>query len=344
MPRGARNRYLAASLPGGDANSTTMIGMPPVGILRVRMQRYCVLRLIMMLFWRPIDYFSISSIHFTPTIGDVFVAREKVFVVVFQGLQRDRILSSISSTCRFYGYFSLVVFQYHMKFSGFFSAFLLMSIFGAADASAQQSFQLSSKFHEASFVRGTVWDGRHRFDNVFCLSFPRSTEAEAVAEAMYNNNTLYFSRAAYKDLTALYVVTSTVPAGRSVETEIENLASQNQRNVDAYPANFKQSRATGLLGPSLVLTVRNSTEGANESPFPFVRSIANRPDGQLSSLSVHRLFVHGRDRIEVAGLRYFKTPLGSEREAGAVSELSAFVEAAAVSLQSCTVNLPPRAQ
>jgi hypothetical protein len=93
-----------------------------------------------------------------------------------------------------------------------------------------------------------------------------------------------------------------------------------------------------------VLTVRNSTEGPKESPFPFARSVANRPDGQLASLSVHRVFVHGGDRIEVAGLRYFKTPRGADREAEAVSELSAFVEAAAGSLQSCTASLPPRAQ
>ena len=224
------------------------------------------------------------------------------------------------------------------------STFLLLAIVGATGASAQQPFQLSSKFHEASFIRGNAWDGQHRFATVLCLTFPRSTDAEALAEAMYNNNTLYFSRAAYKDLTALYVVASTVPAGRSVEAEIEKLGSQNQRYVDAYPANFKQSRVSGLLGPSLVLTVRNSTEGPKESPFPFARSVANRPDGQLASLSVHRVFVHGRDRIEVAGLRYFKTPLGADREAEAVTELSAFVEAAAGSLQSCTASLPPRAQ
>jgi hypothetical protein len=224
------------------------------------------------------------------------------------------------------------------------STFLLITILGATGASAQQSFQLSSKFYEASFIRGTVWDGQHRFGNVFCLTFPRSTDAEARAEAMYNNNTLYFSRAAYKDLTALYVVASTVPAGRSVEVEIGNLAAQNQRNVDAHPAYFKQTQATGLLGPSLILMVRNSTEGPKESPFPFVRSVTSRPDGQLASLSVHRLFVHGRDRIEIAGLRYFKVPLGLDREAEAVAELSAFVEAAADSLQSCTANLPPRAQ
>src|SRR6478672_6274639 len=90
----------------------------------------------------------------------------------------------------------------------------LSAALGTSGALAQ-TFQLSSKFYEAQFVRGNSWDGKHNFINVFCLEFPRSKDAEALAWAMYNNNSLYFSRAAYKDATALYVVTSTVPAGRS---------------------------------------------------------------------------------------------------------------------------------
>lgn len=224
-------------------------------------------------------------------------------------------------------------------------ALAVSATFGTHVAYAQQSFQLSSKFLEARFSADQkVWDGQHRFGNVLCLKFPRATDAEALAEAMYNNNTLYFSRAAYRDLTALYVVASTVPAGRTVEVEIGNLAARNQKSVEAYPNYFKQTQVTGLLGPSLVLTVRNMKEGQKESPFPFARSIAIRPDGLLTSLSIHRLFVHGRDRIEVVGLRYFKEPLGPDSEAEAESVLSAFVEDAANSLQSCTANLPPREQ
>ncbi|MGE5469530.1 MAG: hypothetical protein ACM3X0_01900 [Bacteroidota bacterium] len=225
-----------------------------------------------------------------------------------------------------------------------FIVLLVTALAYATAASAHQSFQLSSKFLEARFVRGNAWKGEHRFGNVFCLTFPRSTDTEALAEAMYNNNTLYFSRAAYNDMTALYVVASTVPAGRSVDVEIGNLAAQNQKGVDAYPANLAQSRTTGLLGPSLVLTVRNSNEGAKGSPFPFARSFTARPDGRLVSASVHRLFVHGRDRIELAGLRYFKTPIEPEHEAEALAALSSLVEAAADSLQSCTSGLPPRAE
>lgn len=223
---------------------------------------------------------------------------------------------------------------------------LLLSVYALAarNAAAQPSFELSSKFYEADFSQAPAWDGTHRFDNVFCLTFPRSQSAQGLAYALYNNNTLYFSRVAYPDLTALYVVTSTLPAGRTAEAEIDALAAQNQRSVEAYPAYFKQTRTTGTLGPSLTLTMRNAQEGGKEAPFPFVRTFANRPDGLLGSLSVHRLFVHGQDRIEVAGLRYFKTPVRADHETEAITDLSTLVDAAADAMQSCTAKLPPRVQ
>ncbi|HJV76671.1 MAG TPA: hypothetical protein VJ654_20825 [Noviherbaspirillum sp.] len=169
-----------------------------------------------------------------------------------------------------------------------------------------------------TFSGNKVWDGHH------------------------NNNAIYYSRAAYNDLTALYVVASMVPAGRSAEEELGNLASQNQRAVDAYPRNFSQGKATGELGPSLTLTVRNAKEGSKSAPFPLARSIDNRPNAPLTSLAVHRLFVHGRDRIELAGLRYFRSPVDVEQEAQATADLSAFVEQAAQSLQACTAKLLAR--
>jgi len=220
-----------------------------------------------------------------------------------------------------------------------------ITLLGTSSASAQQPFQLSSKFLEAKFSgKQQLWSGQHRFGSVLCLTFPRANDAEALAEAMYNNNTLYFSRAAYNDMTAIYVVASTVPAGRSVEVEIGNLAAQNQKNVEAYPRNFSQSQTYGVLGPSLVLTVRNPKEGGKDAPFPFVRSIDPRAEAPLTSLSVHRIFVHEHDRIEIAGLRYFKQPVSADHEAQAVSELSALIEQAAESLQSCTAKLPSRVQ
>ena len=178
------------------------------------------------------------------------------------------------------------------------------------------------------------------------MTIPRPTDVKSLTVAMYNSNTLYYSKAMYRDMdtTGLFVVTSTVPAGRSVEKEIGNMEALNQENAAAYPDNFKQGRMTGPLGPSLLLTIRNAIAGPKDRPFPFVRHVANHADGQLRTLSVHRLFVRGSDRIEVAGLRYFSTPIGMDGEGDAVATLSALVESAVDSLQSCSTNLPPRVQ
>jgi len=219
--------------------------------------------------------------------------------------------------------------------------FALAAALSAGPALAQPSFQLSSKFIEASFVgQQQRWDGQHRFGNVLCLQFPRAAEAQAFAQALYNHNTLYFSRIAYQDPTALYVVTSTVPAGRSPEAEISKLAAQNQKAVEQQPQQVSQTKTHGELGPSLTLTVRNAKEGGKDAPFPFVRTIDPRADAALSSVSVHRLFVHEHNRIELAGLRYFKTPVSADNEAQAIADLTKLVEQAATSLQDCTAKLP----
>lgn len=221
-------------------------------------------------------------------------------------------------------------------------AFLCFSFLFANVAVAQQSFERSSKVMDVDFGRTPNWAGKHSFGNVFCLNFPESGKIKWLEYAMYNNNALYHSRATYNypDTTALYVVTSVVPAGRSVEVEIGNMEAQNQRSVQANPSIFKQQRVNGLLGPSLTLTIRNARDGdGKQTVFPFSRSVVSRPDGLLVSLSVHRLFVVGGNRIEVAGLRYYKSPISAEQEAQAISEFSALVEAAANSLQSCTLEL-----
>lgn len=171
--------------------------------------------------------------------------------------------------------------------------------YASSNASAvpvQQPFQLSTKVFEVDFSRTTNWQGKHAFQNVFCLNFPDSVNVKWLEYAMYNNNSLYHSRASYNypDSTALYVATSMVPTGRSVETEIGNMEASNLRSVQAYPTIFKQHRANGALGSSLVLTVRNARDGdGKQSVFPFSRNFQNRTDGLLASLSVHRLFVRG---------------------------------------------------
>ncbi len=207
---------------------------------------------------------------------------------------------------------------------------------------AQERYRLSTKFHEVMFTKGQVWNGQHKAENVFCVKFPRAAQAEALAVALYNENRLYFSRVAYREQIGIYVVSSKVPEGRSADEEIEKITSNNLKSAQTHPRNFKVGSATGALGPSVVLTMRNSVEGANDAPFPFVRSFANRADGRLYSISIHHLFVHDGNRIEVAGLQYLKEPVDADKEAEVTNMLAELVAEASDSLQTCTLGLPAR--
>lgn len=103
-----------------------------------------------------------------------------------------------------------------------------------------------------------------------------------------------------------------------------------------------------MLGPSLKLVIRNAKariEGMKNTLFPFTRQFYPfSADAPLTSVSVHRLFVHNSNRIEIAALRYFQAPVNQNDEAQKISELSAFVEQAAESLQLCTAKLPLKAE
>lgn len=229
-----------------------------------------------------------------------------------------------------------------MKFSRLLYLPLLICFsVNAASGEAQQTFQLSSKVYVADFSRGTFPGAEHRSTNVFCMRLPRDPRVKEIDLSFYNKR-IYFSRIVYRDPTALYVVTSPIPAGRSDEEELASMAINNQIGVNAYPDSYKQFRSAGLLGPSLVMVVRNSREGDKDAPFPLMLHTLDLPKDQLVSLSIHHFFVRGGHRIELAGLRYFDEPMGADREAEAVAEFSVFVEGATQALQSCTAKLPLR--
>jgi hypothetical protein len=76
-------------------------------------------------------------------------------------------------------------------------------------------YALSAPFNEIRVAGpGVPWAGEHRFGDVFCLRFPDPSDSTALAETMFNDNTLYFSRLEYPNRRLnLYVVTSRLPAG-----------------------------------------------------------------------------------------------------------------------------------
>jgi len=188
------------------------------------------------------------------------------------------------------------------------------------------------------------WNGQHSFAGVFCLTYPNPLEAQDLTEVMFNRNTLYLARTSYSGSIAVYIATSVMPIGRTPAEEFALVMESNRRGVQAAPTEITLSEHPGEFGSVAGLTIRNAVEGNAKAPFPFVRQIMRPNDGSLRSVSVHRLFARGPDRVEVAGLRYFPSPIQGAAEQEATTQLTAMVEAVTRSLQACTAKMPPRSR
>jgi hypothetical protein len=224
--------------------------------------------------------------------------------------------------------------------TAFFCLAAAATLIGAGESAAQESFVLSSTLPEMKFTGAQkAWDGRHYVRDVFCLLFPDPEKAESFTQSMYDDNTIYLSLAAYAGSTAMYVVTTAIEEGHTPGFEMANLTEIYRKQALAYPKQYAVMEADGSLGKSLAVTIRNPKETAKKQPFPLAFTIARRADAPLSSLSVHRLFVHDKYRIEVAGLQQFANSIGTEQGELVRNDLEVMVEKAAESLQSCTAKL-----
>lgn len=211
------------------------------------------------------------------------------------------------------------------------------------NAWAQTTYKLSSKFYEVQFDSAKPWwKGQHRFLKVFCMQFPDPEQAISLRYGMYNNNAIFFSDVFYKTTSgqlAIFVVTSTMPDGRTDAQEIETQIAQRQAFAQSLPDHVRFSKHVGPLGVSIRYSMRNTYAEGKNGPFPLDLALNNHPEAPLRSLSVHRLFVAGGHRIEVSGLQYLGAPVFKQDEAAAIADLASKVEAAASSMEQCTSQM-----
>jgi len=204
-----------------------------------------------------------------------------------------------------------------------------------------QAFEITGKPVTMTWPIGN-WNGQHFFPRVYCLTYPKPGEALDLTLVMFNRNTLSLARTAYKGNIAIYVATSVMPVGRTPAEEFAIVMETNRRNEVAAPAEVKVSKHPGEFGAIAGLVIRNTVEGDATAPFPFARKSRRPNDGSLRSVSVHRLFARGPDRIEVAGLQYFASPIQGSDEQEGTAHLTEMVEATVKSLQACTATMPVR--
>lgn len=178
------------------------------------------------------------------------------------------------------------------------------------------------------------------FANAFCRHFPDAAQAGSLLEAMFDNNTLYYSRAGYPESkTFIHVATSMLPAALSPQAEFEAQRTRAETQAQATPTHIQTRVLDSGLGPVVSERLRNVSGGDASRPFPFERALMGDLDSPLHTLSVHRSMTHGGSRIELAVLRSFAPALPPEDEDAAASAVETLADRSVEALVECTTAM-----
>ena len=155
-----------------------------------------------------------------------------------------------------------------------------------------------------------------------------------------------YYRLAYTNGLHGHVVTSTLPNGRTASDEYARLVQREQDTALAIRAATSGERhvvgtGTSNFGPTVELRMLNIEGGNEDRPFPVTRPLLNVPDEPLYSLSVHRLFVHGGSRYEIAVLGM---PTEGEARTALEARATRLADTMVDALQTCTGQMEKKAQ
>jgi hypothetical protein len=215
---------------------------------------------------------------------------------------------------------------------------LLVTITLSAPASPQ-TYQLEGNWHIAKWKPGS-WHGEHRLASVYCLKFPAANSAIELGHGFYNRNTIYLTQVLYPEKTGAFIVTSSMPAGRSADEEITRLLSLERNAEAAYGIPYNITEMQSLFGRTIGMRIRNVSPQGGNAPFPLVRAMIRSPRAPVETLSVHRIFVRGPNRFEVATLQLAPPAASEVTEAEMTRRLTVLADEIVSSLQSCTGSMP----
>jgi hypothetical protein len=218
---------------------------------------------------------------------------------------------------------------------------LLLITFMLPAAVSPQTFQLEGKWQTARWTRGS-WNGEHRLPPVYCVKFPAANAALQMGHGFYNRNSIYLTQVLYPENIGAFIVTSTIPAGRSEDEEITRLLLGERDAETAYGTSYNITEMQTVLGRTIGLKIRNVAPQGGNAPFPLVRPIIRAPRAPIETLSVHRIFVRGPDRFEVATAQLAPTSATDVTEAEMTQRLTVLADEIVSSLQSCTTTMPVR--
>lgn len=148
--------------------------------------------------------------------------------------------------------------------------------------------------------------GRHAFQDVYCVELPQHERIRSISEGLLGNGGISYFRAVYpEDLVSAYVVTSTLPADLDERSDFDAQLHREQQNATVVNTasgseRYRVQVRAGHPQPVLEVAITNIGEARDNTPFPIARPIYAEADTPPHTRSVHRIFVRGRNRFEVA--------------------------------------------
>jgi hypothetical protein len=192
-------------------------------------------------------------------------------------------------------------------------------------------------------LEGNGWPGRHSFLDVYCVDFPDPGFVTRLDEGLLNGNAISYFRVTYKGPILAFIVTSTVPKGRSEAQDFEALLDNEHRaarTVNADPPGNRYRMETGksAWGPVIRLQLTDIAENTPAGPFPLSRAFYSGGGEGQRLHSAHRIFVKGSNRFEVAVLGDVEASDTTEAEIALENRLGKLADKLVSSLQQCKAD------
>ena|SRR5690554_702581 len=183
---------------------------------------------------------------------------------------------------------------------------------------------------------GGQWSGEHSFKDVYCLKFPDPDEALDMQQQYFSNNGVHLTRVTYQDKTMANIVVSIIPPGRSSEDEVSRLLKTEREAEKLYQHDYHINVFEAGSRRIISLKIKDVAPAGKNDPFPLVRPIYDPAKSPIESLSIHRLFVRGLDRYEIAVFKYAPENANKETERIMTSSLTTMADNMLNSLLKCS--------
>tara|TARA_R110000782_G_scaffold191602_2_gene281417 strand:- start:6520 stop:7236 length:717 start_codon:yes stop_codon:yes gene_type:complete len=217
---------------------------------------------------------------------------------------------------------------------------LLLSLMFYSNLVAQQ-YSPSSDVIQKSWSDGT-WKGKHKFSNVYCLSFPNPEVAINLTKQLFNNNAIHMTRVTYPNRMMINIVASTRPAHITPSEEYKKIYNLERYAEETYQHDYNIVQTEGAFGPVIGLQIKDVAPAGKDDPYPLVRPIYKPAKKPIESMSIHKLFVRGPDRFEIAIYQSAPENAVDSTEKIMTDSLIEISRQTLKSFEECTFKLPIR--